>query len=92
MNPHYDSSGVYAIHVDGRLDATWSDRLGGLFISTVEADDDSGRPQTVLKGYLPDQAALFGILNTLYNNRYPVTLVRYLRPYPENAIATPDDN
>lgn len=80
MRPQYDSPGIYTIHVDGRLDEAWSDRLGGLSISTSEADDGSGRPQTVLKGHLPDQAALLGVITTLYNNRFPVILVRYLRP------------
>lgn len=80
MRSPYDGPSIYAVHIDGRLDESWADRLGGLTIATIEPEDESGRPYTVLKGSLPDQAALFGILNTLYNNRYPVMLVRYLRP------------
>ncbi|MBE2223749.1 MAG: hypothetical protein IAF02_19575 [Anaerolineae bacterium] len=76
----YDQSGVYAIHIAGRLDASVANRLGGLTISTIEQDDESDQPVTILKGCLPDQAALFGVLTTLYNWRYPLLFVRYLRP------------
>ncbi len=33
---------------------------------------------TVLMGVLPDQAALAGVLDTLYQNRYPLLYVKYL--------------
>ncbi len=80
VKPPYDQSGVYAIHVAGKLDKSWADRLGGLTITFIEQDDEDNQPVTVLKGCLPDQAALLGVLNTLYNLRYPLLLVRYLRP------------
>ena len=77
----YDQPGVYAIHISGRLDTSWSDSLGGLTITYEEEKErQDGKPVTVLYGCLPDQAALFGIINTLYNLRYPLLLVRYLRP------------
>jgi hypothetical protein len=79
MRPPYDRAGIYAIHIDGRLDKAWEDRLGGMAMMTVE-EDENGRPVTILKGCLPDQAALLGVLNTLYNMRYPILFVRYLRP------------
>jgi hypothetical protein len=92
VRPKYESPGVYTIHVDGRVNEVWSDRLGGLTIVTIEPDDDSVRPETILKGYLPDQAALLGVLNTLYNNRYPVLFVRYLRPQIDGAPFEPNQD
>jgi len=46
----------YAIHVQGHLDPSWSDRLGGLGIEQQEAGT------TLLSGSVPDQAALHGLL------------------------------
>lgn len=80
MQPSYDQPGVYVIHIAGRLDKSWAERLGGLTITSIEEDDENNQPVTVLKGCLPDQAAMLGVLNTLYNLRYPVLFVRYLRP------------
>lgn len=76
MSP-YNGPGIYAIHIAGRVDKSWADRLGGLSVAYIE---EGSQPVTVLKGSLPDQAALLGVLNTLYNLRYPVLFVRYLRP------------
>jgi hypothetical protein len=76
----YEHPGIYYIHIAGRLDKSWEDRLGGLSIDSIEGDDQSNQSFTVLKGCLPDQAALLGVLNTLYNLRYPILFVRYLRP------------
>lgn len=77
--PH-DRPGVYSIQVVGRLDADWSRCLGGMSITYGVAEDTDGAPVTVLSGCLPDQAALFGVLNTLYNARYPLLFVKYLWP------------
>ena len=52
---------VYRIAVQGVIPEGWGDRLGGMRIMTVSAD------QTTLEGWLPDQAALKGVLDTLYN-------------------------
>jgi hypothetical protein len=54
----------YQIHVEGVLDPQWSDCLAGLDISVCEQP-----PQptvTVLTGPLKDQAALQGVLDTLF--------------------------
>lgn len=53
------------IRVNGALDARWSDRLGGMAISTHVSGD--GVPETTLTGRLPDQSALLGVLDTLYD-------------------------
>lgn len=80
MRLPYDHPGIYTIHIAGRLDKSWLDRLGGLTIDSIEEDDESNQPVTELKGCLPDQAALLGVLTTLYNLRYPILFFRYLRP------------
>jgi hypothetical protein len=73
----YDQPGIYAVHVAGRVDSSWCDRLGGL---TITCKEEGGEIVSVLKGWLPDQAALFGVLDALYNAHYPVLFVSYLRP------------
>ena len=59
-----DKPGIYRIVVQCELDASWSDRLGGMHITT----DSSGKLGTVttLEGRLRDEAALNGVLNSLY--------------------------
>lgn len=80
MKHPYNQPGVYAIHIAGRLDTSWADCLGGMTITYGVEEDKNGEPVTVLHGWLPDQASLFGVLNALYNARYPLLFVRYLRP------------
>ncbi len=75
----YDQPGIYAIHIAGRVDKSWSDRLGGLSVTYQEDEAQDTDPVSILYGWLPDQAALFGVLNTLYNARFPLLLVSYLR-------------
>ena len=72
----FDRPATYQISVQGRIDPTWSDRLEGMTISqaTVEAD----HPVTTLEGELSDQAALAGVLNTLYELHLTVLLVKRL--------------
>ena len=83
MKYSYDHPGIYAIHIAGRIDFDWVACLGELTV-TYENNPGSG-PVSILKGSLPDQAALLGILNTLYNARYPLLFVRYLRPEQETS-------
>ena len=49
----------YEIKIKGHLDNTWADWFDGLKISNL----DSG--EAVLSGDLPDQSALFGLLNRI---------------------------
>jgi len=67
---------LYEIHIPGYLDDSWSDRLGGMTI--LAAQDETGVNSTILSGELPDQAALFGVLNALYDMRLPVLSVECL--------------
>jgi len=68
------SAAEYRIRVIGVLDAAWSDQLGGLAI-TRERHAPNGRAITTLRGRLLDQAALYGVLNTLYDLRLPLLSV-----------------
>jgi hypothetical protein len=80
MRSMYNKPGNYVIRVAGGLDTEWSDRLGGLTILELETAGDDGVPIVELTGWLADQAALYGVLNTLYDNRYPLLYVKYLAP------------
>ena len=72
--PKLWTEATYRICVQGRLDERYSDRLGGLTITQATDDDDA--PVTTLYGRLIDQAALLGVLNTLYNMMHlPLLLV-----------------
>ena len=60
----------YRIRVQGHLDESWADRVGGMVIT--RAYTDKKHPLTILVGHLQDQAALSGVLNTLYDLRMPL--------------------
>lgn len=64
---------MYEIRINGYLEDSWSDRLGGMAI--LPSEEESGSTTTTLRGTLPDQAALFGVLNALYDMRLPVLSV-----------------
>lgn len=68
------SGDTYEIRVHGSLEASWSDRLGGMKITHTV--NDHGSKATILCGQLPDQAALFGVLNALYDMHLPLISVR----------------
>ena len=72
----FDLPATYQIIVQGRVDPTMSGHLEGMTISqaTVEVD----HPVTTLKGELSDQAALAGVLNTLYELQITVISVKRL--------------
>ena len=65
MELAFDLPAAYRIRVKGYLDDLWSDRLGGMEISAIDRAESG--PETMLVGWLPDQAALCGVLNALYN-------------------------
>jgi hypothetical protein len=71
-----DTPATYRLRVKGHLDSSWSDRLGGLTITTSSQDD--GPTVTTLCGELLDQAALAGILSALYNLHMPLLSVEYV--------------
>ena len=69
--------GTYRIQIQGRLDQSWSERLAGLTIM-VNCELINQATATTLFGRLRDQAALIGILNTLYDLHLPLLTVEYL--------------
>jgi hypothetical protein len=72
----FDNPATYRIGVQGRIPASWCDRLAGM---TITEDAPEGEPPvTTLLGELSDQADLAGVLNTLYALHLPVLLVERL--------------
>lgn len=71
-----DQPATYCIRVVGILDHNWSDRLGGLMISSSNQAGSKG--VTSLTGTVIDQAALFGVLKALYDMRLPLLSVECL--------------
>jgi hypothetical protein len=72
----FDRPATYKISVEGRIDLTWSDRLEGMSICMNKVDQ--GPSVTTLEGVLTDQAALVGVLTTLYELHLPVLSVKRL--------------
>ncbi len=53
----------YVICIKGRISPARSEWFGGLNIEVASGEE--GRAMTVLSGFLPDQSALFGMLNRI---------------------------
>lgn len=71
---HMDQPSVYTIVVQGHLGTSYSDWLEGM--TFAHAYDDQLHPVTVLTGELLDQAALIGVLRSLFNLQHPVLYVK----------------
>ncbi len=69
-----DKPCFYEIRIEGQLTERWSDWLGGLALC-AEAGG-----QTTLRGPLPDQAALLGVLGQLH--ALNLTLISVQRTSP----------
>ncbi|MEA3335177.1 MAG: hypothetical protein U9R25_04655 [Chloroflexota bacterium] len=69
---------VYCINLQGMLDPSWADELGGMQIHHTDQEDQP--PVTTLTGELPDQAALAGVLNLVYTLGMPLISVVCLQP------------
>ena len=76
----FDTAGIYQIGVQGILDESWSDRLRGVEIRVQSRPDQP--PVTLLTGRFVDQAALAGVLGTLYDLGYPLLKVELLETEP----------
>ena len=74
--PSMQHPSVYRIRVNGGLDQSWSERLAGMTITTTCGRNTAD--STKLEGQLLDQAALTGILNTLYDLQLPLVSVECL--------------
>jgi hypothetical protein len=64
---------TYMICILGMLDKNWSDYCGGMNIEHDIVLDQY--PVTILTGELVDQAALIGVINTLYDLGCPLLMV-----------------
>jgi hypothetical protein len=62
------------IEVKGLLDNTMSEVLGGLSIRNNIISDKISI--SYIEGIVTDQAALIGIINTLFNMRFPIINVK----------------
>jgi hypothetical protein len=76
----FDTVAVYRIGVQGFLDKSWSDRMNGVDIRVRNRPD--GASVTMLTGRFIDQAALAGVLNTLYDMGFPLLKVELLEAQP----------
>ena len=65
---------TYRIVVQGTVSREWSGRLGGMEITT--SSREGGAPQTILLGRIRDQAALRGVLETVYAFHLPILEVK----------------
>jgi hypothetical protein len=68
-----EQPGTYRICVSGRLNAAWTGYFEEMAIS--ETGDTNGTILTMLTGELPDQAAVQGVLQKLYNLGFPLISV-----------------
>ncbi len=67
---------VYWICIQGILDKNWSEYCGGM---TIEHDSMLTQyPVTILTGRMIDQAALIGVINSLYDFGCPLLSVECL--------------
>jgi len=67
-----DKPATYRITVKGVVPKAWIDRLGGM---QIVAGSPTG---STLEGWLPDQAALKGVLDTLYDIHLPIEAITRL--------------
>jgi hypothetical protein len=63
----------YEVRVQGMLDGRWSQWLGGLQVSSEGGE-------SALSGTLPDQSALHGVLDKVFDLGLAVVTVRRLPP------------
>ena len=64
---------TYRVVIQGAVSEDWHRRLGGMAITT--SSEKTGTPQTTLRGRIQDQAALHGLLETLYALHLPIVEV-----------------
>ena len=65
---------TYEVRIEGVISDQWSDWFEGLVIQPPSTE-----PETILKGELPDQAALLGVLSKIHSlNLKIVSVVRVI--------------
>ena len=68
-----NNTAIYQIRIQGQIDESWSDWLGGLTITRQP------NGETLLAGPIVDQAALHGILDRLYAMNLKILAVVQVR-------------
>ena len=71
-----DSPGTYEIRVQGYLDESWSEYVGGTNIRVQSQSHEP--PVTVVTGEFKDQAALAGALSHLFDLGLPLLSVQFI--------------
>ena len=79
----FQGAGTYRIRFRGRLAEYWLEDLEDMRCTNSQADDRT--PVTTLVGRFRDQAALLGMLNTIYDLHLPLLEVEYLAEGSENT-------
>ena len=82
----FQGPGTYRIRFRGSLAEHWFEGLGDIRSTIGEADDRT--PVTTLVGRFRDQAALLGMLNTIYDLHLPLLEVEYLEDAPPAGEAS----
>lgn len=67
-----DINDIYIIRVHGHLDPRWKEWFDGFLMTTIGEE-------TVLRGVVPDQAALHGILAKIRDLGLPILVVLKLK-------------
>ena len=75
-HPSMEGPAIYRIRIEGCIDPKWSSRLEGMNITSNAGE--RGQKESILVGRLADQAALAGVLSTLYEMHRPVLSVECL--------------
>jgi len=84
-SPQRPTPGVLCrIRIEGSLDPSWSDRMGGLSITSTGRFDT--KTTTVLEGELRDQVALLGVLNSLHEMHLPLESLETIPPEVSESI------
>lgn len=73
----FQKPAVYKIRIQGNLNKSWAEKLGGLQIRAER--DREQKAVTVLVGQINDQSALSGVLNTLYEHHFTIISVKMLK-------------
>ncbi len=71
----------YQIIVEGKIDPSWSEWLGGMQATSQRSAD--GLLVTILTGSVRDQSALRGLLNRLWDLNLVLRLVKRIDPGSE---------
>ena len=72
-----ETPAIYQIVVQGNIDLSYSPILGQFQINNEKIEGETDK--TMLVGKVEDQAALSGILNTLYELHMPVLSVECIK-------------